>query len=261
MEHSVPAPLQHDFAQNQSPMHDRQRVLSFPALLNARDLGGHPTLDSSSTRWRSLVRSDDPVQLTAAGLDALAQYGIATVIDLRWAEEIAISPNPIARELRHIDYHHIPLLAETSEQWHAVSGERVSTKEAWKCLVLTHSRPQLRRVLQVIAAAPSGPLLFHCVAGKDRTGVVAALLLALADVLPEAIAADYAASTEQLREAYLVRHADQDPAELLEALRCPPQGVHRMLTYLGALGGVRGYLQAIGLSDQEVAQLRARLRN
>ena len=104
------------------------------------------------------------------------------------------------------------------------------------------------------------PLLFHCVAGKDRTGLIAALLLALADVEPEAIAADYAASTSHLTDAYMLRYAGLERAEILEALRCPEEGVHNMLAYLAQYGGAAGYLGAIGLADATISRLRARLR-
>jgi protein tyrosine/serine phosphatase len=115
-------------------------------------------------------------------------------------------------------------------------------------------------VLNVIADAAAEPLLFHCVAGKDRTGLVAALLLALADVEPDAIAADYAASTRHLTDAYLLRYPDLEREEIFEALRCPEEGVHNMLAYLAQYGGAAGYLRVIGLSDARIARLRARLR-
>jgi protein-tyrosine phosphatase len=98
------------------------------------------------------------------------------------------------------------------------------------------------------------------VAGKDRTGLVAALLLALADATPAAIAADYAASAENLRAGYLERYHDADPARILEALRCPEEGAYNMLKFLDTAGGVRAYLAQIGLSGEEIEQLRARLR-
>jgi len=140
----------------------------------------------------------------------------------------------------------------------ALTGE--IAKEQWVCSVLEHSRAELLSVLRTIANAAPGPLLFHCVAGKDRTGTIAAMLLALADVLPEAIAYDYAVSSENLRESYLLRHANLGRETILEALRCPPEGVHNMLEYLAAFGGVAEYLADIGLEASEVDRLRARLR-
>jgi protein-tyrosine phosphatase len=234
------------------------RLLQFPGLMNVRELGGHPTLDGATTRLRSLLRADDLVQLTPEGAQALADYGVRTVIDLRWPAEIAARPHPSALRERKVRYHSISLLADDEMEWASLSGE--CRKEMWKCAVLEHTRPQLKAVLEIIAAAAAEPLLFHCVAGKDRTGLIAALLLALADVEPEAIAADYAASTAQLAEAYLQLYTNLDRAEIMEALRCPEEGVHNMLAYLAQYGGAAGYLRAIGLGDPTIEQLRARLR-
>src|ERR1700742_5088540 len=64
-------------------MQNSERLLTFPALLNARDLGGYPTVDGGKTRWRSLLRSDDLAQLTPVGIEALAAFGVQTVLDLR----------------------------------------------------------------------------------------------------------------------------------------------------------------------------------
>jgi protein-tyrosine phosphatase len=240
-------------------MHNSERLLTFPALLNARDLGGYPTVDGGHTRWRSLLRSDDLAQLTPAGVQALADFGVKTVVDLRWEEEIALNPSPIAAQAAQIRYVHSSLLAGTPAKWRELS--KSCEKEQWKCVVLEQVRPELRDTLQVIAAAPAGPLLFHCVAGKDRTGIIAALMLTLADVKPESIAADYAESTQMLGDAYLKRYKDADPQDVLENVRCPEEGVHNMLAYLKSEGGIREYLGKIGLNEMQIARLRARLRD
>jgi protein-tyrosine phosphatase len=237
---------------------DPRRRLDLPRLLNARDLGGCPTLDGARTRWRSLVRADDLAQLDAAGLHALAAYGIETVIDLRWPTEAERHPSPIPAALPHIRYRQLSLLTPTENEWRERSAD--ATKELWNCVVLERVRLELREVLAAIAAAAPGPLLFHCLAGKDRTGLVAALLLALADVVPEAIAHDYALSGANLRDGYLERYGHRDPGEILAALRCPEEGAYNMLKFLAHAGGVRAYLREIGLTSGEVSALHARLR-
>jgi protein-tyrosine phosphatase len=240
-------------------MYDQKRLLDFPSLLNARDLGGYPTVDGSTTRWRSLLRSDDLAQLTLAGVHAFATYGIETVVDLRWPEEVALSPTPITRVLKHIRYEQISLLADTPDEWRVRRADSTA-KELWHRAMLEGVRAELAKVLRVIATATPGPLLFHCVAGKDRTGLIAALLLAVADVKPDAIAYDYAASTENLREAYLRRYADAKPEAIIDAVQCPEEGVHNMLAYLAKFGGARAYLEEIGLLPEEITALRSRLR-
>src|SRR5690348_2777257 len=185
----------------------------FPSLLNARDLGGYPTVDGAVTRGRSLLRADDLAQLSPEGLQALADYGIETVLDLRWPEEISAAPSPVPQRLPQVRYVAVSLLTENPVDWGQLGG--YCAKEQWKCTVLACLQPRLQKPPSGIAAAGPGPLLFHCVAGKDRTGVVAALLLTLAEVMPGSIAADYAASTENLRDAYLRRYRDSDAAAIV----------------------------------------------
>jgi protein-tyrosine phosphatase len=231
----------------------------FDNLLNLRDLGGHPTTDGAVTRSGSLLRSDDLSQLTPQGLREMAAFGVETVIDLRWPEEAARHPSPVPQALPQVRFQRISLLLHSEAEWQLRS--RQVSKEGWKALVLEQLGTELARVLRVIAAAPTGPLLFHCVAGKDRTGLLAAVLLALADVRPEVIAADYAISAQHLREGYLKRYAETSRERILEILRCPEEGSHRMLAFLDSAGGVAAYLAGIGLTAQEVRQLRARLRD
>ncbi|HJX20839.1 MAG TPA: tyrosine-protein phosphatase, partial [Steroidobacteraceae bacterium] len=183
---------------------------------------------------------------------------IETVVDLRWPEEAAEYPSPLPAALPQVRYERISLLTHTEDEWRLRS--RDVAKELWKCVVLEHVRFELQHVLSAIAAAPPGALLFHCVAGKDRTGLVAALLLALADAEPEAIAYDYAMSSANLRDGYLKRYAGANPQRILEALRCPEEGAHNMLKFLADSGGVRAYLAQIGLKEPEIERLRARLR-
>ena len=152
-----------------------------------------------------MLRADDLSQLSADGLQALADYGVRTILDLRWPEEAARHPSPVPGALPQVHYQRISLLSHTEDEWHLRS--RNSAKELWKCVVLEHVRDELRGVLSFIAAAPPEPLLFHCIAGKDRTGLVAALLLTLADATPQAIAHDYAVSADNLRAGYLERYA------------------------------------------------------
>ena len=111
-------------------MPELKRELHFPDLLNARDLGGYPTTDGASTRWRSLLRADDLAQLTDAGLSALADYGVRTILDLRWADEAARHPSPIPAGLPGVRFERISLLTHTEDEWRLRS--RDVAKELWK---------------------------------------------------------------------------------------------------------------------------------
>ena len=234
-----------------------QRNLAFPNLLNVRDLGGYPTRNGQETRWQSLLRADDLCRLTPAGEQALLDSGIRTVIDLRWPADADTHPNFLHKRPNLLQHHKLSLLGASVEAWCSIGPK--GPKEMFNCLVLQHFQTEICTVLQAIAAAPAGGVLFHCVSGKDRTGLIAALLLALVDVEPAMIAQDYSLSTELLREPYLATYPD-DQAATLERVRCPPEQIFNMLAYLDEHGGgVAGYCRTIGLRDEEIAQLRARL--
>lgn len=233
------------------------RDLTFPNLLNVRDLGGCRTSDGQITHWRSLLRADDLCRLTPAGEQALFDYGVRMVIDLRWPADAQSHPNFLHREPGAIQHQSISLLGDTIQTWIATRPQR--PKERFNCLVLQYFQTEVRTVLQTIAAAPEGGVLFHCVSGKDRTGVIAALLLALVHVETEIIVQDYGLSTEKLREPYLVAYPN-DREATLERVRCPPEQIHNMIAHIQEqYGDVAGYLQAIGVKDEEIMCLQARL--
>jgi protein-tyrosine phosphatase len=239
---------------------DLTRALPIPNLHNVRDLGGLPTRDGQSTRWRSLLRADDLHHLSPAGLQALHDYGVETVLDLRWDEERArfpsgYRPGANGRRLRHVS-----LLGKDPQDWSARSQN--VPWEQWNRAVLDHAQPEMAAALRVAAEAPPGPLLFHCVAGKDRTGLVAALLLALAEVEPDAIAADYALSAVSLRASWLAGQPEDKWPEIIASLSCPPARIHAALAHVDErYGGPAGYARAIGLSEAQTQRLRARLRD
>src|SRR5512144_2600872 len=153
-----------------APVHRR---IELEGCLNFRDLGGYPTRDGRRVRWRRLFRSDGLHLLTAADIRRLREeIGLAEVIDLRSTTELASEGRGMlaAEPLR---FHHVPLF----------DGE---------------VREQRARAAEITLAEASGPAVFHCAAGKDRTGVISAILLALLDVPDEVIVADYAATQDNL---------------------------------------------------------------
>lgn len=238
-------------------MSRRERDLVIPHLLNVRDLGGCRTRSGQETRWGSLLRADDLCRLAPGGEQSLIDYGVRTVIDLRWPVDAETHPNFLHKTPGMIEHHSISLLGSDIDVWRNVPTAR--TKEQFNCLVLEHFQSELRTVLQTIAAAPPGGVLFHCVSGKDRTGVVAALLQALVEVDPDLIIEDYGLSTERLSAPYLAAYPDQQEA-VLERVRCPPEQIYNMLAYIeNRHGNVTRYLHAIGLNHGEVVRLQARL--
>ena len=232
--------------------------LHFPRLLNARDLGGCTIRGGAQTRTRSLVRTDDLCKLTPEGVRALLDYGVRSVIDLRWPHELASRPSVFQRGAHGVRYTHVSLLAGSEEAWNAKSPG--VSKEKWNCAVLDHAGAEMARALRAVADAPQGVVVFHCAAGKDRTGVIAAMLLAAVDVEPAEIAEDYSVSTDYIRDTYLATHPPEAREAVLEDVRCPPEQITNMLAHLEKrYGGTLGYLHRIGLSNAEIEKLRSRL--
>ncbi|RKT18628.1 protein-tyrosine phosphatase [Streptomyces sp. 1114.5] len=234
----------------------------FQALHNFRDLGGYPAADGRSVRWGLLYRSDSLGKLTSdADLDKLRALGIRTVIDLRYPWEIAAKGR--VPELDGLEYHNLSIEHRPYDQAEIDPG-----LDPWRYLadrfaeVAEDGVKEIRQVLDVITAAEA-PVVFHCASGKDRTGLIAALLLTLLGVAEDDIAADFALT--ELATAQLA--ADWHAAHPGRTLRWPgfgraPETVIRLtLADLAARhGSVEAYLTGtLGIDREQITALRTRL--
>ena len=162
-------------------MDEWDRHVQFEACFNFRDLGGYHTIDGHEVRRRALYRSDSLHRLSAQDLDALTVLGIRAVVDLRTAAEVTET----GRVADHADrvFKHIPCDDPLDDYL---------LPRAELYLAFAQARgPQIAEAFDFVADE-DGPIVFHCMAGKDRTGILAALLLATLGVPDTAIAADYA---------------------------------------------------------------------
>jgi protein-tyrosine phosphatase len=241
------------------------RTLRWEACHNARDLGGLETLDGRRTRWGALVRADLLCRLTEVGRAAVRAHGVRTVVDLRGPAEVASEPNPFCRPVGDGPlYLNLPVDEERAGEVAAAVRAARTMAERY-CASLDENQTRIVRIASGIASAPAGGLVVHCHAGKDRTGIVVALLLALVGVPDGIIAEDYALSgrnLEPLTREWLDRFA-RDEAERAEMARLAvphPEVMHDTLAHLRARhGGAERYLLAGGASAEELAALRERL--
>lgn len=239
---------------------NQQRILDWEGAYNARDLGGYRTEDGRETRWERLVRSDNLIRLTSAGRRALEEHGVKTIIDLRLPQELEIDPPPF-RDHESIAYHHLSFV-DPSTVGQGSAPERLADDYVG---MIERFAPRVGEVMRTIANAPEGGVLFHCHAGKDRTGVIAAFLLRLAGVPIETAAEDYALTRDLLRpvdeewlengsgtrewreKEYERTHARAEVmAEVLERV----EAQH---------GSIEGYLLDAGVTQEEIEKLRERL--
>jgi protein-tyrosine phosphatase len=238
----------------------QQRLLAWEGCYNVRDLGGYPTSDGRWTRWGAIVRGDNLSRLTAAGKAALVEYGVRTIVDLRLPGEIAEHPNPFAEAGVHgVRYINVSLVDP------AVPRPGFTTLADDYQRTLADSPALIAEIMAAIARAPEGTVLVHCMAGKDRTGIISALLLELAGVPRATIAADYALTIECLRpldEEWLANGpGERGWREEMHAQFSPRAEVMlEVLTYLDRChGGVEGYLRRAGVLEEDLERIRDRL--
>ena len=249
------------------------RRLSWPDCHNTRDLGGLPLSAGGVTRAGVLVRSDNLASLTLAGRRAMIDYGIRTVIDLRAESELKGAPGPPFSTFQTTTpvlppepeiepaipvYVNLPLV---DDEIALVLNETPTMPDRYKVMI-DRRQLALGRIFNAIAQA-DGPVLFHCFAGKDRTGVVAAMMLSLAGVEPDAIGADYAETDTQLATRYaewLAKAAPDRLEDMRAELRCPPEWMLSTLEHVEQRwGGIEAYLEAAGVPPANIDRLAAKL--
>jgi protein-tyrosine phosphatase len=174
------------------------RLLPLIGAYNFRDLGGYATVDGSMTRWGRLFRSDTLHQLTTADLEVLRSVGLATVIDLRTGTEVAEKGRGLLQS-EPVSYRHLSVMPEEKRD---PDARRPSLAELDLASVylgwLESGRPALVEALTIMGDPATYPLVFHCAAGKDRTGVLAALVLDIVGVERQTIVEDYALTATRL---------------------------------------------------------------
>jgi len=221
-----------------------ERVLAWDGCKNVRDLGGLGTFDGRTTRWGEIVRSDTPARLTDEGWSALYAYGIRTIITLR---TLGITEDELDFTPRYPDLATVQVEIEDITDTEFVKkwvdtnfwGTPLYYRDALERWPKRHAA-----VVSAIAQARPGGVLFHCIRGYDRTGIISLLLLALGGVTPEEIAADYELSRDPFRDELLAR----EHSSALEAIR-------------GTLDGfdIESYLGTGGASQEDIAAVRKRL--
>ena len=232
---------------------DFDRHLRLEGCFNFRDLGGYATGDGRTIRPRTLFRADGPHALTAADTAVLGALGLVTLIDLRTGAE-AGQRGTYASALRDVTAHHLPLidvLPETDDlpRWidPAVVARRYRT-------MLDDATPAIATLLALLSDARAYPAVFHCSAGKDRTGIVAALVLGLLGVPDDTIVGDYALSRDAMHR--LIAHLHEQYPDATDRLdqvapamvAAEPEAMAQFIASVRVdFGSFAGYAAAVGV--------------
>jgi protein-tyrosine phosphatase len=239
-------------------------VVTLEGCFNFRDLGGYETVDDRSVRWRRLFRADGPHALTASDATTLAGLGIATIIDLRTVDE-SEQRGRWRDHLGDATYHHLPMtdvLPDEAEMAKWVEAAHIGDHYGKIASRGTHA---ITAALRVLGDDANYPAMFHCSAGKDRTGVLAAIVLGLLGVPDETIVDDYALSRDAMERMWEWLRANASDTEQLDRYAPAVRSAEplTMRVFLDGLreqyGSYENYAAALGLGDAEVATLRAAL--
>ncbi len=244
--------------------HSKRIELDGPA--NFRDLGGYPTVDGRRLRRGRVFRSDSLSHMSETDTRHVAEVlGVVTVVDLRAAREVeTFGHGPLGT--MGLVVHHLPIIDETRGERaeNAPDPAKLGLEELYR-LMLERFGERFAAVLEVIADPANQPVVFHCAAGKDRTGLVAALLLSALGVDDDVVAADYAITAEHMDEL-VARHRARARmsaayAEVSESLFAAEASVMRAV--LEAVrtdyGSAAEYLVAHGLEPGALEHLRSSL--
>lgn len=247
-------------------MTDPRRHLPLPGTINVRDVGGYPAADGRWTRWRTLLRADALHRLDDSGRAALAEIGLRTVVDLREDYEVERAPDALGD--LPVEVARLRLLSSGGRSAPVRGGTAAPpTLEMVYDYLIDNAGRALAAAVSRLAVPGALPAVVHCSAGKDRTGLVTALVLDLVGVPDEVISQDYAltgeylnpertdaleqvAASSGLREMGLSDELFASPPELILASLARVRDTH---------GDARGYLVHHGASKEELDRLAAAL--
>lgn len=253
-----------------------ERLVRLEGALNFRDLGGYDGLDGRTTRWGLVFRSDALHELTKRDLETIRGLGLRAIYDLRRSRERERQPTVIPEDHGHRTVHLVigddpddtnqPELIELILSGELKEADDAFMADIYKSMV-AESAPAFGRLLTHLTDAEGLPALFHCAAGKDRTGLAAAFLLSVLGVDDETVLDDYELSTkfrsekriEALRPSLDKAGIDVEKVRPFLSARRPV--MEETLSFINAeYGGVEPYLRtAAHMSAKTVATLRDRL--
>jgi protein-tyrosine phosphatase len=242
-----------------------QRAALMVGAPNFRDLGGYSSRDGKRVAWRKVFRSGSLAQLNDADLEKMKELGIKTIVDFRGTDEAALEPSRCPEGVTII---HLPVgvghIDTASIMQHLMSGaidsaQSIAFMKETNRLFVTDFATQYREFFRILLQPERYPLVFHCTAGKDRTGFAAAMLLSALDVEWDTIMEDYLLTNQYVKPP---AHLTGVPDEALPALR-QVWGVQP--EFLGAAkaeiiqqyGSIERYLfQVLKIGNEEKARLK-----
>jgi protein-tyrosine phosphatase len=242
------------------------RSVTLTGVYNFRDLGGYGAADGRTVRWRTLFRADGLDRLTPADVEVLRPFGLRTVVDLRMAHELE-ERGRFPVDAYPVTFHNLSVMDRTWDREQALACRQPAAEflhERYSEMLL-EAGPRYADALRLLAAPGAMPAVFHCAAGKDRTGLLAMLVLGAVGVRNDDIVEDYALTSMTMAAFRAAAAEDPAAAESLASVpqlffAADPMAMSMVLADIQAAhGSVRGYLQEHGLDDSSITDLEEQL--
>ncbi|UUX32749.1 tyrosine-protein phosphatase [Fundicoccus culcitae] len=229
--------------------------LPLQAVNNCREMGGYATADGKVTRWHNFLRSSQLSNSTADDIQFLIDYGLKTIIDLRTTEEINKQPNPFSDDDNVAYYHQNFMQKESIKDINSMpqlANEEFALGKMYTYLLSHHEA--VKSIMDIVLNHKEGTLLFHCSAGKDRTGVVALLILGIAGVSLQDIVTNYEVTYTNIMSDF--KHLDTKYT--MNMIQSHPQNIIMAYEYiLNKYLSFEAYFVALGYSADEIQQFKA----
>lgn len=224
-----------------------KKRLNLEGVYNVRELGGYPIGANDMTKWGVFLRCADLADITENDMALLLNYGIRTIINLKATDETS---NPIKTDKR-FTYIHIPLF-DDFEKMSGIAKEDYNNSVY--LTIIKAYKPYIKEVFNTIAEhIDNGGIIFHCLAGKDRTGIIVMLILLLAEVSDLDILADYIVSALYIRP-YVTTRLNKS----IEEIRIYPEEIELIMEEINNnYNGVENYLRNIGVSSETMDKIKS----
>ena len=243
------------------------RHIPLSGTYNIRDLGGYKTCTGARVPWQTFFRADNPNLLDVEGMNYLYGQGLRLVIDLRTKNEIKEAPNPF-ENFPGVEYVNLPIFDDLAPV--IMLQKQVSAENPLLHFYLEAIHGQgnaITEILRRISTVRNGAVMFNCTAGKDRTGIIAALLLGLVGVSEEEIVNDYALTAslipglvDKLLAESKARGANTERHSRM--LESPSEVMHALLSEIESkFGSIEDYLKENGMEQEEIRRLKNLLSN
>lgn len=251
-------------------MRDPRRLVALDAVHNFRDLGGYPVLAGAdrvgTTRWGMLFRADGLYRLTPADLDVVRGLGLRTVVDLRSRPELDERGHFPHHEVE-VEFHHLPIIDATWDHTSAAADLEATEFLVWAYTdMLDQGSARFADALRTLARPGALPAVFHCAAGKDRTGLLAAFVLSSLGVPRDVVLRDYELTGEGM--ARMKAWVEREFPEMAETMSDTPSAFlaavpaaldHVLDQLVIEHGSITAYLHGLGVDDTVLGALAAQL--